>query len=178
MSRLSSFNLIPHLSIVKGSKCQSCVQSKQSQKPHKAAEDRHLAQLDLIHSDICEMNGVLTEGGQRYFMTMIDDASRYYYVYLLKTKDDAPNCFKTYKAEVENQLEKKIKRFNSDRGGEYFSNEFDLFCAEHSIIHERMPPYSHQSNGVAERKNHALTDLVNFMLETVGLSKAWWGRLY
>jgi hypothetical protein len=100
MSRLSSLNLIPNLSIVKGSKCQSCVQSKQPQKPHKVAKDRHLAPLELIHSDICEMNCVLTEGGQRYFMTMIDDASRYCYVYLLKTKDEALNCFKNYKAEV------------------------------------------------------------------------------
>jgi hypothetical protein len=48
------------------------------------------------------MNGVLIEREQRYFMTMIDDASRYCYVYLLKTKDEAPNCFKTYKAEVKN----------------------------------------------------------------------------
>jgi transposase InsO family protein len=96
---------------------------------------------------------VLIEGGQRYFMTMIDDASRYCYVYLLKTNDEALNCFKTYKAKVENQLEKKIKRFMSDHSGEYFSNEFDLFCVEHGVIHERMPPYSSQSNGVAERKN-------------------------
>jgi transposase InsO family protein len=154
------------------------VQSKHPQKPHKAAEDRHLTLLELIHSDICEMNGVLTEGGQRYFMTMIDDASRYCYVYLLKTKDVALNCFKTYKAEVENQLEKKIKYFRSDRDGEYFSNEFNLFCAEHGIIHERTPPYSPQSNEVTERKNHTLTNLVNSMLDTAGLSKAWWGWLY
>jgi transposase InsO family protein len=172
MSRLSNLNLIPNLSIAKGSKFQSCVQSKQPQKPHRAAEDRHLEPLELIHSDICEMNDVLTEGGQRYFMTMIDDASRYCYVYLLKTKDDALNCSKTYKAEVENQLEKKIKRFRSDRGGEYFFNEFDLFCVKHGIIHERTPPYSPQSNGVAKRKNCTLTDLVNSMLETAGLSKA------
>jgi hypothetical protein len=56
-------------------------------------------------------------------MIMIDDVSRYLYVYLLKTKDEALNCFKTYKAEVENQLEKKIKHVSSDRDGEYFSNE-------------------------------------------------------
>jgi transposase InsO family protein len=66
----------------------------------------------------------------------------------------------------------------SDRGGEYFSNEFDLFCVEHDIIHEMTPPYSPQPNRVTERKNHILTDLVNFMLDTAGLSKAWWGRLY
>jgi transposase InsO family protein len=119
------------------------------------------------------MNVVLTEGGQIYFMTMIDDASRYCCVYLLKIKDKALNCFKIYKAEVENQLEKKIKCIRSDRGGEYFSNEFDLFCAEHDIIHGRTSPYSPQSNGVAERKNHTLTNLVNVMLDTIGLSKAW-----
>jgi hypothetical protein len=85
------------------------------------------------------MNEMLTEAGQKYFMTMIDDASRYCYIYLLKTKDEALNYFKTYKAEDENQQEKKITHFRSDCGGEYFSNVFDLFCAEHGIIHERTP---------------------------------------
>ena len=99
-------------------------------------------------------------------------------MFLLKTKDEVFECFKTYKAEVENQLEKKIKCVRSDRGGEYFSNEFDLFCAENGIIHERTPPYLPQSNGVAERKNQTLMDLVNAMLGTSGMAKAWWGRLF
>jgi hypothetical protein len=47
---------------------------------------------------------------------------------------------------------------------------------EHGIIHERTPPYSPQYNGVAERKNRTLTDFVNAMLETLGLSKEWWGE--
>jgi transposase InsO family protein len=45
---------------------------------------------------------------------------------------------------------------------------------EHGIIHERTPPYSPQSNGVAERKNRILVDLVNSMLDTTGLSKTLW----
>jgi hypothetical protein len=52
----------------------------------------------------------------------------------------------------------------------------DKFCAEHDIIHERTPPYSPESNGIAERKNRTLTDLVNTMLDTASLSKAWWGE--
>ena len=64
----------------------------------------------------------LTKGGKKYFMTLIDDTTRYCRVYLLKSKDEVLN-----KAEVENQLDRKIKRLRSDRGGEYFSNEFDAF---------------------------------------------------
>ena len=69
-----------------------------------------------------------------------------------------------------------LQRLRSDRGGEYFSNEFDLFYAENAIIHERTHPYSLQSNGVAERKNRTLTDMVDTMLDTSGLSKKWWGE--
>ena len=101
-------SLIPNFTIVKCSKCHNCVQSKQPRKPHKAAEERNLAPLELIHSDLCEMNGVLTKGGKRYFITLIDDASRFCYVYLLQTKDEAFDYFKIYKTEVENQLERKI----------------------------------------------------------------------
>jgi transposase InsO family protein len=46
----------------------------------------------------------------------------------------------------------------------------------YGIIHERTAPYSPQSNGIAERKNRTLTDLVNTMLKTTGLSKEWWGE--
>jgi transposase InsO family protein len=108
-------------------------------------------------------------------MTLIDDATCY--VYLLRTKDEALDYFTIYKAEVENQLERKIKHLRSDHGGEYFSKIFDEFCEKHDIIHKRTPPYSSQSIGVAERKNRMMSDLVNSMLDTTGLSRAWWGRL-
>jgi hypothetical protein len=124
-----------------------------------------------------EMNGVLTKGGKRYFMTLIDDNTIFCYIYLLKSKDEVLHYFKIYKAEVENQLERKIKHPRSDRGGEYFCNTFDTLCEEHGIVHKRTPPYSLQSNGIAERKNCMLTDLVNAMLETARLlSKKWWGE--
>jgi transposase InsO family protein len=119
------------------------------------------------------MNEILTKGGKRYFITFIDDSTRFYHLCLLKSKDEALHYFKIYKSEVENQLERKIKRLRSDHGREYFSDEFSDFCVEHGIIHERTSPYSPQSNGVAERKNRTLTDLVNAMLETLGLSKEW-----
>jgi hypothetical protein len=78
-----------------------------------------LAPLDLIHSDLCELNGLLTRGDKRYFMTFIDDATRFCYIYLLKTKDEALHYFKIYKAKVDNQLERKIKWLRDGHGGEY-----------------------------------------------------------
>ena len=100
--------------------------SKMIKKPFHSVE-RSTNVLDLVHSDICELNGMLTRGGNRYFITFIDDSSRYPYVYLLKHKDEAFNAFKVYKAEVENQLGKNIKILKIDRGDEYFSNDFNEF---------------------------------------------------
>ena len=83
-----------------------------------------MAPLELVHSDLCEMNGELTKGRKRYFMRFIDYCTRFCYMYLLKSKDEVLHYFKTYKADVENQLESKIKWLRSDHGGEYFSSEF------------------------------------------------------
>ena len=95
---------------------------------------------------------MLTKCGKKYFMTLIDDSTRFCYVYLLNTKDEALHYFKIYKAEVENQLEKKIKRVRSDRDGEYFSNEFDSFCAEYGIIHEGRLPIHLRQMGLTSGK--------------------------
>ena len=124
-------------------KCKVCIRSKFTKKYFPSVE-RSSQILDLIHTDICELNGILTRGGRRYFITFIDDCSRYVHVYLLKNKDEAFSMFKIYKAEVENQLNKKIKVLRSDRGGEYFSNEFSNFCEEHGIIHQCTAPYTPQ----------------------------------
>ena len=60
MTRLADLNLILKFNLVKGSKCHVCVESKQPRKPHKAAAAEDLAPLELIHSDVCEINGELT----------------------------------------------------------------------------------------------------------------------
>ena len=76
--------------------------------------------------------------------------------------------FKHYKNEVENQLDKKIKVIRSDRGGEYESL-FGELCSQHGIIHQTTAPYSPQQNGVAERKNRTLKEMMNAMLISSGL---------
>ena len=84
--------------------------------------------------------------------------------------------FKIYKAEVENQFGKKIKALRSDRGGEYFMHDFNNFCEEHGIIHQSSAPYTPQQNGVAERKNRTLGEMVNCMLNKSKLPFNLWGE--
>ena len=136
---------------------------------------RHTETLDLIHSDICDLKFLQTRGGNKYFITFVDDNTKYYYVYLLKSKDVVIEKFVLYKNKVENQLNKKIKVPRSDRCGEYESPFVDV-CAQHRIIHETITPYSPQSNGVVELKNHTLKEIMNAMLISFGLPQNMWGE--
>jgi len=90
--------------------------------------ERNYQLLDLIHSDIYEINDMLKRGERRYFIIFIDNYSRFTHVHLLRTKNDAFEKFKEFKKMVENQKEKKIKILRSDIGGEYFSRDFSIFC--------------------------------------------------
>ncbi|KAL0368431.1 UNVERIFIED_CONTAM: Retrovirus-related Pol polyprotein from transposon TNT 1-94 [Sesamum calycinum] len=151
LRRLVNLNLLPSFEIDAKHKCEICVEAKMAKVPFYSVE-RKTSPLELIHSDICELKFVQTRGGKKYFITFIDDCTRYCYVYLLRSKDEALEAFKLYKNEVENQLSKTIKAIRSDRGGEYGA-QFEEFCSEFGIIYQRTAPYSPQSNGITERKN-------------------------
>ncbi|GJS00384.1 retrovirus-related pol polyprotein from transposon TNT 1-94 [Tanacetum coccineum] len=96
-------------------------------------------------------------------------------MYVGKGKDEAINKFVLYKTKVENQLGRKIKVVRSDIGGEYVS-PFTELCAKHGIRHEFTAPYSPEQNGIAERKNRTLKEMVNAMLISSGLSQDMWGE--
>ena len=105
-------------------------------------------------------------------MTALDSLK----IYLLRTKDEALEMFIKYKSEVENQKNKRIKRLRTDRAGEYESNPFKEFCEQNGIIYEITPPYSPEPNGIAERKNKTLKEMMNVVLVSSGLSSNMWGE--
>ena len=82
--------------------------------------------------------------------------------------------FSLCKNKVENQLNNKIKVLRSDRGGGYESPFVDV-CAQHGIINETTTPYAPQSNGMVERKNRTLKEMINTMLISSGLPENMWG---
>jgi len=114
-------------------------------------------------------------GGFSYFITFTDDFSRYGYVYLMKHKSESFEKFKEFQNEVQNQLDKKIKALRSDRGGEYLSQAFNDHLRECGIVSQLTPPGTPQWNGVSERRNRTLLDMVRSMMSHADLPPSFWG---
>ena len=99
--------------------CVECIKGKQA-KNKRLGANKALEVLELIHTYICGPFPKASWNGQQYFISFIDNYSRYGYLYLIKEKFQSLDLFKAFKAKVENQLNKRIKAVKSDRGGEYY----------------------------------------------------------
>ncbi|GJT78959.1 zinc finger, CCHC-type containing protein [Tanacetum coccineum] len=171
MQDMSKDGLIPAFDM-DTEKCKTCMLNKITKKPFQNVK-RETKVLELIHSDLCDMHATPSLGNKKYFVTFIDDACRFCYVYLLQSKDEALDKFKVFKTKVELQQGSQIKRFRTDRGGEYMDT---LYFQSVGIIHETTAPYTPQQNGISERKNKVLKEMVNSMLSYSGLSQGFWGE--
>ena len=96
LRKLINLNHIPTFQIDAKHKCETCVEAKLTRSSFQSIE-RHTEPLDLIHSDICDLKLVQTRGGNKYFITFVDDITKYCYVYLLKSKGEAIEKFVLYK---------------------------------------------------------------------------------
>ncbi|GJV18152.1 zinc finger, CCHC-type containing protein [Tanacetum coccineum] len=115
MQDMSKDGLIPAFDM-DTEKCKTCMLTKITKKPFQNVK-RETKVLELIHSDLCDLHATPSLGNKKYFVTFIDDASRFCYVYLLHTKDEALDKFKVFKTEVELQQGSLMRRFRTDRGG-------------------------------------------------------------
>ena len=174
MDRLAKSGLLSNVTKVDMSTCEHCLVGKTCRKPF-GTGTRAEYPLHLVHSDICGPLNVRTRHGKSYFITFIDDFTRFGHVYLISHKHEALDCFKRYMSLVENQLERKIKVLRTDRGGEYQSIPFKELCDEKGIVHQLTMPYTPQQNGVAERRNRTLMEMVRSMMAQANLPVTYWG---
>jgi transposase InsO family protein len=130
--------------------------------------------LALIHTDVCGPMSTCIRNGDRYFIMFTDDYSRYGYVYLMRHKSKSFEKFKEFKTEVENQLNKSINALRSDHGGEYLSYEFTMYLKKCGIVSQLTPPGTPQWNGISERRNRTLLDMVRSMMSNITLPKMFW----
>nr|GEV57681.1 hypothetical protein [Tanacetum cinerariifolium] len=136
--------------------------------------ERDTGLLGLIHTDVCGPLRHVSRQCASYFITFTYDYSRYSYIYLLKHKHEVFETFKVFKNKVETQLGKTIKALRSDQGGEYLSQEFKEYLTACGIVQHLTPPYTPQHNGVSERMNRTLLDMVRSMMSLTNLSLSFW----
>ena len=103
----------------------------------------------------------------RYFLTIVDDYSRWTWTFLMRLKSDVVSLLKQFVVEIETQFDKRIKRIRSDNGTEFFNTNCDDLFKLHGIIHESSCAYTPQQNGVVERRHRHILETaraINFKL--------------
>ena len=162
-------------------KCHDCIMGKQTRKPFPTnTNPRATRKLERVFSDICPVTPESFGHGQ-YFITFIDEYSRYVWVYIIPNKSSSTvlQILRSWLALVQTQTDTKLLTLRMDNGGEYqgeILRTVSTFLDEHGITHEQTSPHSSASNGIAERMNRTLMDMVRSMLLTSGLPAPFWGE--
>ncbi|NBX97749.1 hypothetical protein EBQ81_02685, partial [bacterium] len=159
-----------------GEVCGGCMMGKQHRDSFPSEGKKASEPLALLHTDLCGPMSTPSMGKARYFLTFIDDATRFTHICFLQSKDQVFSKFKEFKALVENSTGRKIKALRSDRGTEYINKDMQSFLAEHGIRHDKTAPYTPQQNGVAERANRTIMECARSMLHSKGLPTELWAE--
>ena len=138
--------------------CESCVYAKATRKSIPKTHEGERAKKfgEEVHSDLWGPAPIETKGGQRYYITFVDDYTRLTHLYLLRTKDEAFVAYQQFEAWCGNQLEVPIRVLHSDRGGEYLGKEFTAYLKSKGTEQKLTVHHTPQHNGVAERCNHTI----------------------
>ncbi|KAI0994010.1 hypothetical protein K3495_g14173 [Podosphaera aphanis] len=128
-----------------------------------------------LHADIAGIQGTSIKGF-KYFLVVVDDATRMYWVSLLHTKEtkEVLNLFKQIIVMVEIQSENKVWYIRADNGKSEFGPAFTDYLKERGTQFEPCPPYKHLMNGVAERAIGILATYARSMLFEAQLPHQFW----
>ncbi|CDF37816.1 unnamed protein product [Chondrus crispus] len=159
-------------------KCSACVYGKATRSviPKERSSRRAYFCLDLVHSDVCGPLEVQSIGGAKYFITFIDDHSNWSVVYPMHHKSEAFERYKMFAQLAQTHTGRKIKVLRTDRGGEYLSTESKSFLIANGTQHQMKTAYTPEQNGVAERLNRTLVNLVRSMLAHKKVTKGFWAE--
>ena len=172
---VSDYASLPAVTEMIVSHCEGCVLGKSHRHSRPiTATNRATHLLQVVHTDIAGPFNTPSRTGAHYFITFIDDLSRFICVYSIARKSDAFACFKQYLAWGELTTGRRLKILRSDNGGEYSSMEFKDFLSKRGIQRQTTAPYTPSQNGVAERFNRTLVESARAMMFHAGLSKQYW----
>ncbi|KAL4303488.1 hypothetical protein GQ457_10G006770 [Hibiscus cannabinus] len=157
--------------------CETCVISKHVRSPFpNQANFRAEKPLKLLHADVCGPISPDTLAGNKFFLLIVDDFTRWMWVYVLTAKSDSFQAFKKFKSLMENKTGYKIGTLRTDRGGEFLSTEFTQFCQKEGIERHLTAPYTPQQNGIVERHNRTVMAMTRSLLRSTHLPARFWGE--
>ncbi|KAK9071753.1 hypothetical protein SSX86_008182 [Deinandra increscens subsp. villosa] len=182
-----NMNRIVNLGLVKGipnkqfncsEHCVSCLKGKQHKTSFKPKTESSITQpLELLHMDLFGPTRVMSLGKRSYCFVIIDDFTRYTWVFFLKTKDETAELLKTLIVSLENQAKLKVKTIRSDNGTEFKNHVLNSFCEKKGILRQFSAPRTPQQNGVAERINRTLIEAPRAMLADSKLPVIFWVKI-
>ena len=145
---------LPLLKFDRDHLCAACEMGKQSRQSHPSVINTKVVEpLELLHIDLCGPSSIESIGGSKYILVIVDDFSRFTWVFFLKLKSEATHKLKVFIKQIEVQLKKVVRNIRSDNGLEFKNREFEEFLAEKGISHNFSAPYTPQQNGIVERRN-------------------------
>nr|ABA91128.1 retrotransposon protein, putative, unclassified [Oryza sativa Japonica Group] len=131
----------------------------------------------LLHMDTVGPARVQSVGGKWYVLVIVDDFSRYFWVFFMATKDEAFQHFRGLFLRLDLEFPGSLKRIRSDNGGEFKNASFEQFCNERGLEHEFSSPRVPQQNGVVERKNRVLIEMARTMLNEYKTPRKFWAEV-
>ncbi|GJS11709.1 retrovirus-related pol polyprotein from transposon TNT 1-94 [Tanacetum coccineum] len=111
---------------------------------------------------------------EKYTLVIVDEYSRYKWVYFFRKKSQAPEMIMSFIRMVENQNDVKVKQIRTDNGSEFRNHELKSFYNERRISQNFSSPYTPEQNGIVERKNRTLIEAARTILNGLVLSKHFW----
>nr|KYP36109.1 Retrovirus-related Pol polyprotein from transposon TNT 1-94 [Cajanus cajan] len=171
-NRLNVLNQqFPFISKHSNEVCDVCHFAKQKKLSYSPSSSRVSKIFDLIHMDIWGPFSKASIHGHKYFLTILDDFSRYTWVVLLKSKSEVKTHVHNFINLVENQYETKVKCIRSDNGPEFFLRDF--FNSK-GIIHQTSCVYTPQQNGRVERKHQHILNVARALMFQSKLPSNFW----
>ncbi|CAM8975470.1 unnamed protein product [Rhodiola kirilowii] len=157
--------------------CSACATVKQVRTSFKSKQSVSTSgPRDMIHKDLCDPVNVVSRGGNRYVLVIVDDYSRYTWTIFLSSKDETYSEFASWLKLIENKLSKTLVSIRTDNGTEFRNSKFISLCRAAGIDHNFSAPRTPQQNGVVERKNRTLEDMSRTMLIACGVPKGFWAK--
>jgi hypothetical protein len=153
--------------------CDICFYAKQKRLPF--PHSTHVSQsiFDIVHMDIWGPIATPSMLGYKYFLTVVDDKSRFTWIFLMKYKSETSNLIKSFVKMIQTQFKITIKCIRSDNGTEFLLRDF---YAETGILHQTSCVGTPQQNGIVERKHQHILGVTRALLFQSTLPKCFWSH--